>query len=147
LEHDDMAEPKPTEWSVAQLGHRPGLHVSVNLRGRTVGGVFCEAEQWVSGVVLGLGGDGTYVTIELDQPVGGGERHGLFGRGSKGQDRISVDDPACVRALPLTEVCPDGVPAEIVELARAGKTLKAAKLYRALNGATLDEARAFIARL
>jgi hypothetical protein len=101
----------------------------------------------VPGVVLGLGGDGTYVTIDLDQPIGAGGRRGLFGRGSKGQDRISVDDPASVRAIPLTDVHPDGVPAEIVELARAGKTLEAVKRYRALNGATLDEARAFIAQL
>jgi hypothetical protein len=52
-----------------------------------------------------------------------------------------------VRAGALTDVQPDGVPAEIVELARAGETMKAVKLYRAPNGATFEEARVFVAKL
>ena len=49
--------------------------------------------------------------------------------------------------MTLAAVNPDGVPEEIVELVRAGKTKEALKRYRALNGATLDEARAAISRL
>jgi hypothetical protein len=133
--------------SIGQLGHRPGLHVTVNLEGKTVGGVFFETEQWAPGVVAGSGGGGTFVMIKLDTPIGGGERHGLFRRESHGQGMVSVDDPARVRAMELADVHPGGVPEEIIELVRAGKKLQAVKRYRALNGATLDEARAFIAKL
>jgi ribosomal protein L7/L12 len=87
------------------------------------------------------------VTLPLDTPIGGTERHGLLHRGSHGQDMVSVDDPARVRPSELADVAPAGVPDEIVELVRAGKTTEAIKRYRALNGATLDEARAFIAKL
>jgi hypothetical protein len=143
-----MGEQQPSGgMSIGQLGHRPGLHVSVNLQGKTIGGESYDAEQWVPGVVVGLGGDGTFVTIKLDTPLGGGEPHGLLRRASHGEDLLSVDDPARVRPLELTEAHADGVPDEIAELARAGKTLQAIKQYRALNGATLDEARAAIAKL
>jgi hypothetical protein len=101
----------------------------------------------VPGVVVGLGALGDSLTIKLDTPIGGGERRGLLHRESHGQDTISVDDPTRVRAQELTDVQPGGVPDEIAELARAGKTLEAIKRYRALNGATLDEARAYIAKL
>jgi len=141
------AQQLPDRPTIGQLGHHVGLHVTVNLEGKTVGGVFCKAEQWVPGVVIGLGGEGDWLTIELDTPIGGGERRGLLHRESPGQDRVSVDDPARVRAQALTDVHPSGVPDEIAELVRAGKTLKAIKRYRALNGATLDEARAHIAEL
>jgi hypothetical protein len=49
--------------------------------------------------------------------------------------------------MKLTDVHPGGVPEEIIELVRSGKELEAIKQSRALNGATLDEARAFIAQL
>jgi hypothetical protein len=141
-------EQKPSEaMSIGQLGHRPGLHVSVNLEGKTIGDEQFDGEHWVPGVVVGLGGDGTFVTIKLETPIGGGERHGLPGRKSHGEDLFSIDDPARVRGVELGEAHPEGVPEEIVELARAGKTLQAIKEYRALNGATLDEARAFVAKL
>lgn len=143
-----MDEQQPSGgMSIGQLGHRPGLHVSVNLRGKTIGGQLYDAEQWVPGVVVGLGGDGTFVTIKLDTPLGGGEPHGLLRRESHGEDLLSFDDPARVRPLDLVDAQADGVPDEIVELAHAGKTLQAIKQYRALNGATLDEARAAIAKL
>jgi hypothetical protein len=143
-----MSEQQPSEgMSIGQLGHRPGLHVSVNLQGKKIGGEPFEAEHWVPAVVVGSGGDGTFVTIKLDTPLGGGERHGLMRRESRGEDLVSIDDPARIRVAELAEAHPDGVPEEIVELARAGKTLEAIKQYRALNGATLDEARAFIAKL
>ncbi len=87
------------------------------------------------------------MTIQLDSPLGGGGAHGLLRRESRGQDLVSVDDPARVRPQELAEVHPAGVPDEIAELVRAGKTVEAIKRYRALNGATLDEARAFIAKL
>ena len=137
----------PSGMSIGQLGHRPGLHVNVNLEGKTVGGTFIAQEQWVPGTVVGLGGAGTFLTIQLDAPIGGGERRGLLGRGSRGQDMVSIDDPARVRVMELTEVHPGGVPDEILDLVRRGKTVEAVKRYRALNGATLDEARAFIATL
>jgi hypothetical protein len=133
--------------SIGQLGHHVGLHVLVNLEGRTVGGVLFEAEQWVPGVVVGLSALGDYVTIELDDSIGGTEGHGLFHRGSHGQDMLSVDDPAKIKPMTLDEAQPGGVPDEIVELVRAGKTVEAIRRYRDLNGATLDEARAAIARL
>jgi hypothetical protein len=143
-----MASQQPSDgMSIGQLGHRPGLHVTVNLEGKTVGGAVLEAEQWVPGVVVGSGGDGTYVTIKLDTAIGGGERGGLFRRESRGQVLVQIDDPGRVRPLELADVQPGGVPDEILELARAGKKLEAVKRYRALNGATLDEARAFIASL
>ena len=143
-----MGAERPSEgMSIGQLGHHVGLHVLVNLEGRTVGGVLFEAEQWVPGVVVGLSALGDYVTIKLDDPVGGTEGHGLFHSGSHGQDMLSVDDPAQVKPMTLDEAQPGGVPDEIVELVRAGKTVEAIRRYRDLNGATLDEARAAIARL
>jgi ribosomal protein L7/L12 len=60
---------------------------------------------------------------------------------------VAVDDPARIRPADLADVHPGGVPEEIIALVRAGKKLEAIKRYRALNGATLDEARAFIAKL
>jgi hypothetical protein len=143
-----MGAGQPSEgMSIGQLGHHVGLHVLVNLEGRTVGGVLFDAEQWVPGVVVGLSALGDYVTVKLDDPVGGAEGHGPFHRGSGGQDKVSVDDPAQVRPMSLDEAQPGGVPDEIAELVRAGKTVEAIRRYRALNGATLDEARAAIARL
>jgi ribosomal protein L7/L12 len=41
----------------------------------------------------------------------------------------------------------DGVPGEVVELARAGKRLEAVKLYRTLTGAGLIEAQDVVAKL
>lgn len=133
--------------SLGQLGHHPGLHVTVNLEGKTVGGVFCEAEQWVPGVIVGVGAAGNSLTIKLDTPIGAGERRGLLHRGPHGQDMVSIDDTARVKPRELADVHPAGVPDDIIQLVRAGKTKEAIKRYRALNGATLDEARAFIAKL
>jgi hypothetical protein len=133
--------------SIGQLGHHPGLHVTVNLEGKMVGGVLSETELWVSGVVAGSAGDGTYVAIKLDAPVGGGERGGRFRRQSRGQDLVNIDDPRRVRAVELADVHPQGVSPEILDLVRAGNKLEAIKRYRALNGATFDEARAAIAKL
>lgn len=141
------AEQPGARMSIGQLGHHVGLHVLVNLEGRTVGGVLFEAEQWAPGVVVGLSALGDYVTVKLDDPVGGTDGHGLFQPGSYGQDMLSVDDPAQIKPLTLDEAQPGGVPDEIAELVRAGKTVEAIRRYRELNGATLDEARAAIARL
>jgi hypothetical protein len=110
--------------SIAQVGHHPGLHVAVNVQGKTLGGVTVDAERWLPGVVVGLSGRGTYVTVELET-----------------NDLVEIDDPGRVRPMDLADVHPGGVPQEIVELVRAGKQLEAIKRYRALNGATLDEAR------
>ena len=72
-----MEAQQPSDgMSIGQLGHHPGLHVSVNLEGKMVGGTLSENELWVPGVVAGAGGDGTYVTIKLDTPIGAGERGG-----------------------------------------------------------------------
>jgi hypothetical protein len=134
--------------TIGQLGHHIGLHVSVNLEGKTVGGQLFAIEQWVPGIVVGLSALGDYVTIKLDSPVGAdNEAHGLFHRKSRGQDMVSIDDPQRIRAASLADVAPGGVPQEIVDLVHAGKTLQALRAYRALNGATLDEARAAIAKL
>jgi hypothetical protein len=142
------AQEEPDSTSLAPLGHHVGLHVTVNLEGKTVGGVFCDAEEWVPAVIVGMGAPGASLTIKLvDTPIGGTERRGLLHRGSHGQDMVSVDDPARVRPRELEDVASAGVPHEIVELVRAGNTMEAIKRYRALNGATLDEARAFIAQL
>ena len=143
-----MSEQQPSGgMSIGQLGHHVGLHVRVNLARMTVGGVSFGPEQWVPAVVIGSGGDGTFVTIKFDTPIGGGERRGLFHRESSGQKWVQIDDPARVRPLKLGEVHPGGVPDEIIELVRSGKRLEAIKRYRALNGATFDEARAVIASL
>jgi hypothetical protein len=143
-----MEAQQPSDgMSIGQLGHHPGLHVSVNLEGKMVGGTLSENELWVPGVVAGAGGDGTYVTIKLDTPIGAGERGGRFRRESRGQDLVQIDDPRRVRAVELADAHPEGVSPEILELIRAGKKLEAIKQYRALNGATLDEARAAIAKL
>jgi hypothetical protein len=118
--------------TIGQLGHHIGLHVQVNLEGKFVRGALVEQEQWAPGVVVGLSALGDYVTIKLDPPV---------------DELVSMDDPSRVRPMGLEDVQSAGVPDEIAELARAGKTLEAIKRYRALNGATLDEARAAIAKL
>jgi hypothetical protein len=133
--------------SIGQLGHHIGLHVSVNLVGKKVGDQLFGSDQWVQGVVVGLSGTGDYVTVKLDQPIGAGQGHGLLHRGSKGQDLVMFDDPTKVRALTMAEAAPGGVPDEIAELVRRGKTVQAIKRYRELNGATLDEARAAIANM
>lgn len=112
--------------------------MDVNVEGKTIGGITHESEQWVSGVVVGLSGLGDFVTISLDAPIGEG-RHA--------QELISVDDPARVRPRDLADVHPEGVPDEIIQLVRKGKRKQAVKRYRALNGATLDEALAFVAKL
>jgi hypothetical protein len=143
-----MDSPQSSDaMSIGQLGHHVGLHVSVNLEGKTVGGVFFEAEQWLPGVVVGMSALGAAVTIRLDQPVGAGQREGLLHRESRGEDMVSIDDPARVRPIDSAHLGSGDVPEEIVELVRAGKTKKAIKRYRALNGATLDEAQAAIARV
>ena len=41
----------------------------------------------------------------------------------------------------------DGVPAEVVELARAGERIDAVKRYRALTGASLDVAHDVVSKL
>jgi hypothetical protein len=133
--------------SLAQLGHHVGLHVTVNLKGKIVGGVLQETEQWLAGVVVGMGALGDSVTIKLDAPLGGGERGGLLHHDSHGEDMVSIDDPARVRAGQPTGEQADAATDEVVQLVRAGKTIDAIKRYRELNGATLDEARAFIATL
>src|SRR5579871_6541145 len=127
--------------TLAELGRHIGVHVDINLEGKTVGGVLCGPDTWVSGVVIGQGESGEYVTIKLDTPFGGSERRGLLGRALRGDDKVTITDVGRVRVRALTEVHPDGVPDEIAELVRAGKTLQAIKRYRALNGATLDEAQ------
>jgi len=142
-----QAPPPPEAMTIGQLGHHPGLHVNVNLQGKRVGGILIGTEQWVPGVIVGAGALGDSVTIKLDTPIGGGDPSGPFHHSSKGEDMISVDDPARVRPLDLADVEPGGVPPEILELVRRGKTKEAILRYRALNGATLDEAQAFIAGL
>src|SRR5579884_262945 len=111
--------------SIGQLGHHIGLHVTVNLEGKMVGGTLCDGEQWVPGVIVGLGALGDSVTIKLDTAIGGGERHGLFRRESHGADMVSIDDPSRVRPQELTDIDSAGVPEEILELVRAGKTKQA----------------------
>ena len=92
------AEQSSGGMSIGQLGHRPGLHVNVNLEGMTVGGLLFGTEEWVPGVVIGSGGDGTFATIEFDTPIGGGARRGLFRRGSGGQSGFrSTTPPVCGR--------------------------------------------------
>jgi hypothetical protein len=85
--------------SIGQLGHHAGLHVTVNLEGKMVGGILSETELWVSGVVAGSAGDGTYVAIKLDTPIGGGERAGLFRRESRGPRSMATSlSPAAIKA-------------------------------------------------
>jgi ribosomal protein L7/L12 len=45
------------------------------------------------------------------------------------------------------EAASDGVPEEVVELARAGKQLEAVTRYRELTGADIEEAREVVGRL
>lgn len=125
-----MSQPEET-MSIGRLGHHVGLHVEVNVEGKTVGAELILQERWMSGVVVGLSALGDYVSIKLDESG----------------DLVGVDDASRVRPLSLGEAQPGGVPDEIVELVRKGKTKEAIKRYRALNGATLDEAKIAIARL
>ena len=113
MEH--MEDP-PVGASIGQLGHHIGLHVDVNLQGKTIGGLYCEAEQWVPGVIIGQGALGNSLTIKLDMPIGGGQRGGFLHRQSRGEDLIAIDDAARVRPRTLANVQPSGVPNEIVEL-------------------------------
>jgi hypothetical protein len=127
------------------LRTHPGKHVEVNLGGLTVGGVFVESETWVPGVVVGTDAMGIYLTIELDEPYGGGEPHGIRKRPEAGQRRIAVE---LDRSRPVgDETGPAGIPDAIVQLAKDGKDMKFIKAYRGLNGATLDEAKAALHRL
>jgi hypothetical protein len=114
----------------------------VDLEGKTVGGVVCPA-GWVPGVIVGM--NVPFLSVQLDTPIGGGEP-GLLGRTSKGEDMVSLD-PALVEPRDPAEFGGGGVPDEVIALARAGKTLKAIKAYRAVNGASLDEAREVIRNL
>ena len=133
------------EMTIASLSHHPGLHVEVDLQGKTVGGVPCEAEQWVPGGSSGAGSRGNYLTIKLDTPIGAEPGRGLLHRGSKGQDMVSVDE---VVRLRLLESRATGGRARGHRRARSRrKTLEAIKRYRALNGASLDEARAALRNL
>jgi hypothetical protein len=108
-----------------------------------VGGVSFPEEKWVPGVVLSGGGlDETWVTIKLEMEIGGGEKKGIFGRGSHGQDKVLIDDSARLRVSESADLIPE----EIADLVRAGKKVEAIRLYRSKTGATLDEARAYLAR-
>jgi hypothetical protein len=118
----------------------PGLHVMVNLEGKTVGGAACGAGS-VPGVIVGM--NVPFLTVQLDTPIGAGEEHGILGRPSTGQDMVSLD-PARVEPTDPAEFGAVGVPEDVVTPARAGKTMKAIKAYRASNGASLDQARAVI---
>jgi hypothetical protein len=140
-------EPDAAPMSIGQLGHHIGLHVSVNLQGKTVGGVLISDDEWVTGVIIGMGALGDSLTIKLDAAIGGGESGGLFHHESHGQDTVSVDDPARVRPQELSGGQAPAASDAIADLVHAGKTMEAIKQYRALNGATLDEARAHIATL
>jgi hypothetical protein len=142
-----MTQDPSQQMTIGQLGHHVGLHVSVNLEGKTVGGVLFDSEHWVPGVVVGLSALGDYLTVELDEPIGGTEGRRLLHSGSHGQGMVSIDDPAKVKPMTLAEAQPSGIPEEIIQLVRAGKMVDAIRQYRALNGATLDEARAALAKL
>jgi hypothetical protein len=141
------ALPKPIALSIAQLGHRIGLHVSINLEGRNVGGVFHPEEEWVTGEVVGGGALGNSVSVKLDTPIGGGEPHGFLGRRSGGVGMVSIDDPGKVRALDVPGEDGDAAVDEVAELVKQGRNREAIARYRELNGATLAEARAFIEKL
>ena len=119
-----------SEMSIGQLGHHIGMHVSVNVVGKSLGGEIITDERWLDGTIIGAGALGDYLTIELDEPIGHDKR-------------VAIDDPAKVRPHDP----PNAVPPEIVELWQRGKQVEALKRYRALNGATLDEARATFAKL
>jgi hypothetical protein len=122
------------------------MHVEVDLAGMTVGGVACTAGPWRPGKIIGVGAGGLTLSVQLDTPIGGGVPHGLFRRPSPGQDMVAVE-PERARPIDPATVLPDGIPAEIVALAHAGKTTEAIRRYRALNGATLQEAQTAINRL
>lgn len=139
---------QPSEnMTIGQLGHRPGLPVTVDLQGMTIGGTFIGEPQWVSGTVVGPGSDGSWLRIRLNVPIGGGERRGVLGRQQRGQETVVIDNPARVRPLQLPADDLGATEQEVAALVRAGKTLEAVRRYRAATGATLDEARAFIAQL
>lgn len=140
-------EDGPETMSIGQLGHHIGLHVSVNVVGKKLGGQVFGSDHWVPGVVIGTDGEGNYVTIQLDEPIGATEGTGFLRRGSKGDDRVMFDDPTKVRAMQIDAAAQSAALAEIAELVHRGKTLEALKRYRAMNGATLDEARAAIANM
>jgi hypothetical protein len=141
-----MSDPNPSEMTLAQLGHHTGLRLEINLAGRTVGDVFFDGDHWVTGKIVGVGALGSSLTIELDAPIGGGSR-GFLGRRSKGEDMISVDDPALLRQVPADGAAVEQTDEEVRRLVAEGKTKDAIARYRADTGATLEEARAFIARL
>jgi hypothetical protein len=108
----------------------PGMHVEVDLEGKTVGGQLCGPGPWLPGVVVGTDGLGITLTVQLDAPIGG-------------HDLVSVE-PACARPRDPAAFGADAIPQDVIALARAGKTAKAIKAYRKVNGATLQEAEAVI---
>jgi hypothetical protein len=141
-----MTDPNPSEMTLAQLGHHVGLHVEVNLAGRTIGDTFFDGDHWVTGKIVGVGALGSSLTIQLDAAIGGGSR-GFLGHRSKGEDMVSVDDPALLRQVPSDGAAVEQTEDEVARLVAEGKTKDAIARYRADTGATLEEARAFVARL
>src|SRR5580692_901806 len=139
--------------SIQEIGHHSGLPIEVNIAGMSVGGVDFFDETWVPAKVLGCVDargqkgrtmDGTWLNILLDEPIGDQTKHGLFGR-SAAEDHVWVDSPKRVRRRPGDDGLGPAVPAELLALAASGKEdLQALKGYRALTGATLDEARSWL---
>ena len=119
----------------------------MNLQGKTDGCVFFEAEHWAPGVVVGMGALGDSVTIRRDLPIGGGEPGGLLHRESRGQDMVSGDVAGRVRAEQAPEHQTTALDEAVRALVLAGKTKAAITRDRELNGTTLDDARADIAKL
>jgi len=85
---------------------------------------------------------------DTSAPAGGdAESRGLLRRASRRQDLIETDDRARIRPKTLFEVMPGGVPDEIMQLARGRERVQVIKQYRALNGATYEEAQAWLRTL
>jgi hypothetical protein len=131
--------------ALAQLGHHIGLHVEVNLHGKTVGGMLFDDEHRVTATIVDAGALGDSLTITLNAPIGGGEDHRVLTRASRSQDAVSIDDAARIRVLDTPAASMDAADAAIRAPVSAGTTKDAIRRYRELNGATLDEARAHIA--
>jgi hypothetical protein len=80
---------------------RPGLTVIADLSEKVVGGVTCAPGTCVPAVVAAAPAGGQFITVELETPIGGGQRRALLPGRSRPQrlvalepDRVALRDPA-----------------------------------------------------
>jgi hypothetical protein len=73
-------------------GHaHTGLSVIADLSDQLVGGVLCAPGTRVRGVVAAMPSGGSFITIELETPIGGGQRRNLLPGRTRPQRLVSLE--------------------------------------------------------